>query len=261
LRFKSVVPAILLGIPIPESGNPFLVAPVAEAIVDVEFQRCPSPRISCEGVGGIEGLIQSFWLKLSKGLGLSLCSTLKLLEVDVPSKPPRGGLYASLTATLLYALHRFHGDTVGVLDIVETSSLVDLADVDRSWGIAVEALRYSAVAGKPVAYRGPLEVYEFEGRRGVRVEVLDYAGNLRSLVSRDSLGSSVYGALVHLMGEAVLEASMRIRDGSEVGEAVETLKPIHDAVALAVYGLKPRGERCLWSPGLPWSFDEVCIVE
>jgi len=37
LRFKSVVPAILLGIPIPESGNPFLVAPVAEAIVDVEF--------------------------------------------------------------------------------------------------------------------------------------------------------------------------------------------------------------------------------
>ena len=260
MRLKSTIPVVILGVPIPDSDNPFLVVPVASAIVEVEFSKCSNPSLAYEGIGGIGGLLESFWFNLSRGLALSLCPKLTLAKVDGVNKPPMGGLYATLTSSLLYSLHRLHGDVPQVLDIVETSSLVDLVHVDRAWRLALEALRYSSISGKPVAYRGPLEVYEFEGFGSVRVDVGDHVGNVRSLISREELGSSVYGALIHLMGEVVLEASMRVRDGARIEDVVRIFKYIHDGVTLSTYGLKPRSESCLWSPGLPWAFDEVCLV-
>ena len=261
MRFKVVVPVIALGSPIPGSENPFLASPIASATVEVEFAECANPSLNARGVGALRGALEDFWSKLTGGMGLRLCSTLTLSSLEGVGKAPLGGLYASLTSLTLYALHRFHGDVASVLDVVETASLVDLVEADTSWRNALEALRYSALTGKLVAYRGPLEVYEFEGARGVRVVVGDHVSNVKSIVSRDALSPSVYGALVHLMGEAVLEASLRVKEGFNLESVMKVFKPIHDGVTLAVYNLKPRSSMCLWSSGTPWSFDEICLVD
>ncbi|MCC6044226.1 MAG: hypothetical protein LM584_02950 [Desulfurococcaceae archaeon] len=260
MRFKVSVPAVLLGSPIPGSENPFLASPIASAIVEVEFMECANPSLNTRGLEALKGALESFWSRLVEGMGLRLCSTLTLIGLEGVGRAPLGGLYASLTSLTLYTLHKFHGDTARVLDVIETASLVDLVETDVSWRIALEALRYSALTGKLVAYRGPLEVYEFEGVGGARVAVGDYVDGVRSSISRDTLGFNVYGALVHLMGEAVLEASLRIKEGSGLDNVVRAFKPIHDGVTLTVYNLKPKGGECLWSPGTPWAFDEICLV-
>ncbi len=260
MKFKAPIPAVILGAPIPGSENPFIASPIASLIVDIDFKECSNPALKTLDLDGLEGPLGDFWFKLASNLNLRLCSTLRLLGVEGVGRAPPSGLYAALTSLILYALHRLHGDIAQPLDVVETASLVDLVDVDVSWRLVLEALRYSSLTGKPVAYRGPLEVYVFERAVDVKFDVGARVEGARSVVSRDSLGYNVYGALIHLMGEAVLEASIRIRDGSSLADVIAAFKPIHDGVTLAVYNLKPSGDRCFWSPGTPWSFEELCLV-
>jgi hypothetical protein len=260
LRFRAPIPIVILGVPIPGSENPLLVSPIASITVDIDIWECRNPSANIVGLKDLESALVDFWFKLTRGLGLKLCSTLSLYNVEGVMRPPLGGLYASLTSLTLYAVHRFHGDLAQALDIVETASLIDLVDVDVSWRLVLEALRYSTLRGKPLAYRGPLEAYVFENTEPARVNVGAHVEGVKSVLSRDSLGYNVYGALIHLMGEAVLEASARIRDGLKFKDVITIFKPIHDGVTLTVYNLKPSSDNCLWSPGTPWAFDEVCLV-
>ena len=62
-----------------------------------------------------------------------------------------------------------------------------------------------------------------------------------------------------MMGVAVLEAAIRLREGGGVRETILSLKPVHDAVTLAVWGFTPSRENCLWAPDLPGFFAEMCI--
>ncbi len=261
LKFKIPIPVIILGSPIPGSENPFLVSPIAYVIVNLDFRECVNPSLEVSGFKDLEGMLEAFWSKLNKGLSLNLCSKLNLHSLDGVGRAPLGGLYASLTSLMLYALHKLHGDIAQVLDVIETTSLIDLVNVDVSWKVVLEALRYSALTGKPVAYRGPLEAYVFEEVEWVKATIGSRVEGVKSMVSRENLGFNVYGALVHLMGEAVLEASLRIKEGSSLRDILNVFKLIHDGVTLAVYNLKPTGEKCLWSPSIPWSFDEVCLVD
>ncbi|MFN4045902.1 MAG: hypothetical protein ACK4H7_01000, partial [Acidilobaceae archaeon] len=154
---------------------------------------------------------------------------------------------------------RAHGEHPRPGDVVELSKPADPFEVDESWALAIEALRYSSTSGKPIAYRGVLEVYEFGGFT-LKAEAGGRAGGLKPRVSPESIGYNLYGALIHLAGSMVLEASIALRGGAGPLEVLEAYKPLHDAVALAVWGLTPSSGRCMWTPSIPGSFELICVV-
>jgi len=120
----------------------------------------------------------------------------------------------------------------------------------------VDALRYNVIEAGVTVYRNEEEHYRLadgiakaESRGTVRV------GDAR--VTKESVGSDVYSALVHTMGVAVLEATLRIGDDRPVPEAIRPMIPVHEGIAKAVWGLSL--DECMPSPGLPYTVERLCL--
>ncbi|MDM7275076.1 MAG: hypothetical protein P3X22_003000 [Thermoprotei archaeon] len=259
MKLQTTVPTIVLGLPIPGSINPYIAVPTAPLEVDVSLEKCRAPHVKLGSLRGLEGLISRFWETLMRGLGMEFCGSLNVIRPESLEALPLGGLYASITSSLVYALSKAHGEHPRPGDVVELSKPADPFDVDESWALALEALRYSSTAGKPVAYRGVLEVYEFRDFT-LKAEARGRAEGVKPRVSPESIGHSLYGALIHLAGSMVLEASIMLREGARPLEVLEAYKPLHEGLALAVWGLTPGSGRCMWIPSIPGSFELVCVV-
>jgi hypothetical protein len=257
LRLSLRVPTVISGVPVPDAENPLIAAPAAQAVVAVSVRSCPAPGIEAPPLpGSAAGALPGFWSRLTGGLSESLCAE---LEVEsLLGRPGPAGLYAALTAALLHALARSHGDVMTSEEIVEVARLADPFDYTRmpGWAGVMDALRYSAATGKVVAWRNDEEHGDIaDGGVG-----LEFRGERRGepRVSRDSLGGDVYSAIVHLAGVATLSAAVRIRDGEPPLEAAWVYKPVDEAMALLLWGVAPPGEGCMLSPGLPGVFEEHC---
>ncbi|MCS7107080.1 MAG: hypothetical protein NZ902_03135 [Acidilobaceae archaeon] len=246
MRFQIAVPAVLLGVPIPGSENPVIVAPIGELEAEFSFWDCQEPKL--EGREELAGL----WQRAAAGLGLKLCA-----RVDAHRQDRSGNEYFALSAGLLYALYREHGERLSASELVEMAGqLVDVAD--PSWRVVYEALWYSAHKGSSFAYRNLEEAFELDFR--VKASVRSVRSARGSRIFRDLVGEELYGAVVHLMGSAVLEASLRLREGQALDEVIEAFAPIHDGIASMVWGLPPEGD-CLWSPATYNSFSLLCLEE
>jgi hypothetical protein len=251
LRVKIWVSAPLLGVPIPGSENPYLAAPVSEIVSEFSLSE------GCS-VSGLEGwarsALASFLSNLSRGLELEGCISSRL-EGTPP--PYQLGVYASLTAAAVYAVARMHGEKLSTLEIIEVARLADPEGIDHSLRVALEALRYASLEGRVSVYRNE-EEHSTLPQPSPRVE-FGGSAEAEARISRESVGTDVYGAVIHLMGVAVLEAAVRLREGAGLLESLRALKPVHDAVAAGVWGLAPPAGDCLWVPDSPGLFRLACL--
>lgn len=253
MRLGFQVPLILYGVPIPGSQNPYIAGPSARASSTVEVGECGDPSISLEGVDGeTSRLVSGYWARLVEELPLDACIR---IEARIEGDYTVLGLYASITSVALYEAARSYGETLSWSEIIELSGMLDPLDLDPSMRTALDALRYSALRGSLAVYRNEEENAVFGA--GVPALRLGRPVEARSRVARPSLGDA-YNALIHLMGVAVLEASLRLKGGEGLETVLGDLKPVHDAVALAVWGLPPSG--CIWTPDYPGRFREACVV-
>ncbi|MEM1873373.1 MAG: hypothetical protein QXS85_01395 [Acidilobaceae archaeon] len=261
-RYLVRVPAILAGVPIPGSRNPFIAAPLTSLRLDVELRECDAPRVEARGVSSLEDRINSLWSNLLENMGLRFCSRVELAEEGRVEETPLGGLYASVSSALYYALGEAHGEKLSPRDIVESLSLAEPMSLDESERTLVDSLRYSASSGSVVAYRDVDEVYEFKTvklRSSISVKGRVY--RQASALSRDALSIDLYSSLVHLAGLAVLEIAEEVRDGVELLDAIARRKQLLDAIAIAVWDLEKPPRDCLWSPSLPGLFELLCVEE
>jgi len=246
LKAEIGVPATLLGVPIPDSENPVIAAPVAKADVVIEVLegvRCSDPKDT----------VEEFAYNLARGLEMEACPRAR---VKAGQGAPRGGLYAAVTAAMAYQVARWFGEALDVLELVELARLAEPLAVDKQWTPVIDALRFSALQGAPAVYRNEEEYSTLPSGEPLSLRSVEMA-RPKARVDRDSLGSDPYNALIHLMGVTVLEAALQSRESESLASTLIRLKPIHDAVALAVWGLTPRGD-CIWSPGLPGEFELLC---
>ncbi len=253
MKVKIPVSVILLGALIPGSSNPYLSAPSWRISVAIEeSEEC---RVHGVHDGLLTDKLTDFVKVLARGLELESC-----LKARLDSSPPpyRLGLYASITSALVYGVALSHGEKLDTAEVLEVSRLADTLDLEPSLLAALESLRYSSLENSLAVYRNEEEMSTLPSQSKVSVEIRRVVG-AKPRISRDSLGSDVYGALIHLSGLAVLEAAVRLRDGASLAETLSSLKPIHDAAMLAVWGLAPSSDSCLWIPDLPGFLAEACI--
>jgi hypothetical protein len=255
MRLSLKVPAVLLGVPVPESENPYLAVPIARTVLEVRLE--PSKEVSFELVGEppraplIKGLLSEFWERLCKGMDLRYSA--KIAVEEVIGEPGPSGMYAALTVALLHALAREHGETLDEYEIAEMGRLSDPFNEGPPWSGVVDALRFSVSYGSVVAYRNEEEVAKL-GKEGVEVKYETIAPSFRPRVSRKALGGELYNALVKLSGLEVLEAAIRLREGEDIKEVIKKLLPLQEAVALGVWGVQPR-RNSIPVAGLPRNFE------
>lgn len=248
------VPAVILGFPIPGSENPYLTASTGEARASMEVYECGKPEIAYEGLEGIRGLLEGFWRRLTEGMELSACTRIRL---ETTGRMPLSGLYAGLTTALIYKLAREYGESLDTLEALELARYADpFYEITSLWPGVVDALRYNVVESGITVYRNEEEHYRLaEGILNVRYEGSARVGDAR--VTKESVGSDVYSALIHTMGVTVLEATLRIGDGKPIGEAVTPMIPVHEGIAKAVWGVSL--DKCMPSPGLPYTVEKICL--
>ncbi len=253
MRLALRTPAVLLGVPIPESENPYLAAPVGRARYLVEVEDCGRPGITIEGLDELRDGIGEFWRSTVSGMELKACARLALESVE--GSPTRAGLYASSTIALVHALSKYYGETLSSMELVELSRYGD-PYYSGVWGFVLDALRYSVVEGACVVYRNDEEHYPL-GPHEARVTVHGMIGLGEPLVSKDSVGPDVYSALIHAMGVTVLEASLRMNEGASLADVVKSLGPVHEGLMTAIWGAG-RSDGCITSPGLPREAEILC---
>lgn len=245
MKAEVAAPAVILGVPLPDSENPFIAAPVAKVTVRVELSRggCPPAE---------DSPLAEFAANLARGLEIDECP---IAEVYAQPSTPRGGVYAAASAVVVYATAKWYGEKLDTLEIVDLARLADPFAVERGWAPVIDTLRYSALQGAPAVYRNEEEHSTLPGGpwRAVFRESVRPAARL----SRESIGGDPYNALVHLMGVAVLEAALRAKETGDTVKAAHSMTPIHEGVALAAWGLAPRPP-CTWSPGMPGVFELAC---
>lgn len=245
MKIEIAAPAIALGIPLPDSENPFIAVPTAKIIVEVKLAGGSCPRREGDP-------LREFSYNLARGLEIDKCPT---ATVKTPEGAPRGGVYAAASAAIVYATAKWFGEKLDSLEIVDLARLADPFAAERGWAPVLDSLRYSALEGAPAVYRNEEEYSTLPGNPWEAVFKDSAAPKAR--IARDSIGSDPYNALVHLMGVTVLEAAIRAKEAGDTLTAVATLKAIHEGVALTAWGLEPRGT-CIWSPGLPGEFELAC---
>ncbi len=251
MRLSLKVPAVVLGVPLPGSENPYLVSPVGSVRISVDVWECNSPEIKADPAS-IRGLLEGFWGRLTRGMELGVCSRVKLEEAE---RTPQSGLYASITVGLVHALARSYGEILEDHEIIE---MTRYADGDRGdWGYVLDALRYSTLKGKTVVYRND-EEYTSLSDEELPLTPRGHVILGKPRVTIESVGSDVYGALIHAMGVTVLEASLRIRDGEGLGRVMESLYPIHEGMLYTIWGVRAGEDSCIYSPGLPRRLEVIC---
>ena len=254
MRLVLKIPAILLGAPIPGSENPYIAAPTGSARFRIELEDCGTPRLKALGLDEIVEGLDRHWTTTVDGLGANICSRITLEEVK--GSYTRAGLYAAATVGLMHALSRHHGESLSSMELVELARYGDPYYRDV-WGFILDALRYSVAEGGLVVYRND---EEHSHLAKVTVDASREAVvRLSRRVDADKVGSDVYSGLIHLMGVTVLEASLRIGEGSDPVEVLGSLAPIHEGVMMAVWGYG-RPDGCITSPSMPGTAEVLCPV-
>ncbi|MEB3861441.1 MAG: hypothetical protein GSR84_04385 [Desulfurococcales archaeon] len=253
-RITVKTPAILLGVPIPGSENPYLAAPTGSATYHISIEDCEGQEISVEGIPLHESL-RELWRTTLQGMGLGACASIKL--EGTRGVATRAGIYASASIALLHSLSKHYGESLSSMELVELARYGDPHYIGE-WGYVLDALRYSAAEGGLVVYRNDEEHYTISRglEVGIKVQRATSLGEPR--VAKESLGPDVYSAIIHTMGVTVLEASLRLNEGASLVKVLEDLAPVHEGIMLAVWGTG-QSSGCISSPSMPRSVEVICI--
>ncbi|MCE4624503.1 MAG: hypothetical protein F7C35_01380 [Desulfurococcales archaeon] len=250
------IPAVILGLPLRESENPYLVAEVGSTRIEVEVEECKEPSVAAGATDDLAGQVVSFAKRLLKELGLDACINLKW---SAPEGTPRAGLYASLTAHILKSVARAYGESLEVYEILEYARLLD--DLETGWGAwhsVVDALRYASLMGGTVVYRNDEEYAKLSNTtvRGFKESSLIVK---EQLFDKETLGPDLYGALIHTVGVLVLEGAVRVRDSNRK-PSLKPLIQLHNHLAHFFWGLStPEGS--ILSPGLWPEFERIKLLD
>ena len=256
MKLEITVSAPIVGSLIPKTENPFVSAPIGQVKADVRLWDCEAASLEVKGMEPTSSEpLRGFWSRLADGLNLSLCARLTVDSREADSLPSLG-VYSGVSSALTYEAGRRHGELMDWLEIVELASYADPIVEDPSLGVLLSSLRYSSITGKIVVYRN-VEEHSILGEGVHPLKVVNRVKVEGPRLTRGSVGGDVYGALTHLVGVAVLESSVRFREGAVISEVVEAFRPLNEGVTLAVWGLEPR-EGCLWIPGMPGFFELAC---
>ncbi|AFZ70588.1 hypothetical protein Calag_0847 [Caldisphaera lagunensis DSM 15908] len=254
MKLKSYSSAILLGFPIPESSNPYIAVPIKEVTLNININKCNSPLVYLENFPNeLNEYIKNFWIKLNNGLDERLCANIKL-ENDFKDST-YSGLYSVTTSLLLYALGKYNNETLSEEEIIELSRITDNIQ-DPSWAAVLDSLRYSSITGNTVVYRNDEENSTLI--KTIFPIKFDKVITLRQRLTKEMLGNDVYGAIIHLMGISVLEASINIRELNNFNKVFNKFRIITDSLSQIVWDLK-TSDNCFYVPGLPNTAEKICI--
>ena len=201
----------------------------------------------------IAGMVRDYWIRMLEDSGIGACTSIR---VDPVGGLPPSGLYSALTAYLVLSVIGSE-EGGGLVEVLEVARHAD--DSTEEWPGVVDALRMASLSKGPVVYRNDEEYMKLPAQvpGGLSYARTMKAG--RPLITRESVGSEVYSALIHLMGVSVVEAARSMMDTGDFWSPVSRFLPIHAGVAEAVWGIKyKRG--CLPSPGIPGRFEVLCHV-
>ena len=254
-RLRVKLPRIILGVPLPETENPFLAIPFEEITINIVVQECRRAKLDLEGSRELEHLVNAFHQRLLEAIP-DLCIN---MHYEAPENSGFAGLYAAITSALSYAVARYNGERLEPWEVVELSRYADPFDPPRGWHHVIDALRYSLATGKPAVYRNDEEfaVVEvptsFPPPRINNVIEVD-AGRL---INKDKTGGEVYSALVKLTGLLVLEGAVMLREQG-LTPLISNLARVQNGIIYIGFGASPSGERCIVVPGLPGYLEETC---
>jgi hypothetical protein len=255
-RFETRIPHILLGVPLPDSENPFLAAPFEPLKVEIKISECSTPRISAEGISKeLSILLNGFYEKLSEVVS-GTCVTLTITEGKTMGV---AGSYAAITSVTAYALARYNGERLEPWEIVELTRYVDPFEPPYGWHHVMDALRYSASTGMPAVFRNDEEFAVIERRlvEAPPIKVHIYELDSVSKINRSIIGGDLYNALVKLSGLLTLEGAVKLREEG-LTPLISSLARIQNGIIYIAFEKLPSGERCLMGPGLPGYLEEIC---
>ncbi len=261
MRLSLKIPALVLGVPLPESENPYIAAPVSRAVVDVYLKE--SKSVSFELVGEppraplIRGSLSDFWKRLCDGMNLRYEARVRI--ENLLGSPGPSGTYATLTVALLHTLAREHGETLDEFEMIEMGRLADPFRSEPPWSGVIDALRFSSATGEVVAYRNEEEAARL-GRKEIDLRYETLAPSFRPRITREALGGELYSALIKLAGLEVLEAAVKLREGEEIEKVIKIMLPIQESLALGVWNISPR-RGFIPLPGLPNNFEYYKLGE
>ncbi len=253
-KYRIFFPQIILGVPLEQSENPFLVVPVCQGIIAAKLESCNQKHVKISNNDDIVyPLINSFYDAL-EDLTENICLDLTL-ERSCTLGP--SSLYASISTIILYLIGKFHGETLEPLEIIELGRYADSFEKPSGWQYSIDAIRYSVLKGKPVVFRNDEEFAIIDKVKitetGKFLEV--YRAN--QLLKRRDIGGEIYNAIVKLVGVLVLEGVVKLREEGLI-PLISSLGRIQNGIVSMVWGLSLPGEGCIISPGLPGSFEKVC---
>ena len=258
LAYTIPAPAVILGLPLKESENPYLVAEIGKINAEFKVEDCREPRVIIEATptGSIDEQVKRFAVRLVDELGLKICLKLR---VNAPREIPIAGIYSALTAYLLRSVAKAHGEKLEIYEVIEYARLLDEVEVGwESWHRVLDALRYASLVGGIAVYRNDEEYAKLSNRglRGVREAILI---GREQLSDKETLGTDLYGALIHTMGVLVLEGAVRVRDYGEKAN-LNPLIRLHNQIAQFFWGLHAV-ENTLISPGLWPQFERIKLAD
>ncbi|MDP8003064.1 MAG: hypothetical protein ACP5I6_00555 [Caldisphaera sp.] len=254
MKLKSYSSAIFLGFPIPNTENPYIAVPTSEVEFEININECKNTNIKIENLPlELNSYIKDFWMKLNEGMNFKNCAEIKL--INKAQGYTFSGLYAVSTSLLLYSLGKYNNETLNENEIIELTRIVDNID-DPSWASVMDSLRYSSITGKAVVYRNEEESSELN-KKTIKIK-LSKIVSIKPQIIRDIVGNDVYGAITHLMGVSVLEASLRIKESNDFDDTLNKFRKITDSVSYLIYGLIPNNN-CFYVPGLPNIAELICL--
>jgi len=256
VKLRGKIPAIILGLPLEKSENPFLASPIGTLEADIHVDECSESKILVVGPESrVQPLLISFYDSLSQVLR-GVCTR---AEYKVEGPYTLAGLYSALTTLILHAIARHHGDTLDEWELVELARNADPIDKPSGWYYVLDALRYSVATGKIVVFRNDEEFAGLREAEPLQVDVYSDVGPLFQKLTREDVGPDPYNATVHLVGVTVLEGAVRVQEGSPIPEALQPLARILAGIANSYWGLPALEDNCIYSPGLPGRFDKLCF--
>ncbi|MEB3759880.1 MAG: hypothetical protein GSR81_03440 [Desulfurococcales archaeon] len=260
-RAELHIPIILLGLPLEKSENPYLVLPLKKRlIIEYEIKNESRKEISISIDPYIDDLLLNYTNNILEALELT--DTTVRIKRKLNEKLPKGGLYAAVSAFLLYKIADIHGESLETYEIIEYARLYDDFELSSGWEYVIDALRYSAIQGGAVVYRNDEEYGEISQAKIDWFEGVETKKVKKQRYNIEDYGPDVYGAIIHLIGTIVLEAAMRVKESEEY-DLMKILKSLIDANN-NIAGLfwrdlmrKTVYSNVIFSPGLPGEFDII----
>jgi len=256
VRLRGKIPAIILGLPLDKSENPFLAAPIGTLEAEIRVEECDDTKITVEGPeSSVQPLLNSFYDSLTRVLK-GVCTR---VDYKIEGSYTLSGLYAALTTLILHAIARYHGETLDEWELVELARNADPLDKPSGWDYVLDALRYSVTTGKIVVFRNDEEFAGLREAEPLMVEVHGETGPVSQKLSREDVGPDPYNATIHLVGVTVLEGAVRVQEGEPIPEALYPLVRLLAGIASTYWSLPMPEEHCIYSPGLPGRFEKLCF--